>query len=65
MTSTEPQVADNGQYSITEAGRHLNLSFKTVKKYTDEGALKCKIHKATGKKLYSGSELKKFWRKTY
>lgn len=65
MTATEPEVADNGRYTVTQAAKLLGLSKPTIYKHTDSNALKCKIHKATGKKLYSGSELKKFWRSTY
>ena len=51
MIPTEPEVADNGRYTITEVGRHLKMDYKTVQKYTDQGALKCGIHKATKKKF--------------
>jgi len=65
MTATEPEVADNGRYTVTQAAKALEVSTKTINRRTDSRDLKCTIHKATGKKLYSGSELKKFWRSTY
>lgn len=65
MTPTEPEVVDSGRYSITEVGRHLKMDFKTVQKYTNEGALRCGTHKATKKKFYTGADIKKFWKAQY
>lgn len=65
MTATEPEVADNGRYTVTQAAKALKVSRQTIYTHTDSNALKCTIHKATGKRLYSGSDLKKWWRTTY
>lgn len=65
MTNTEPEVADNGRYSLSETCKVLKLSIKTVLKYTDTGDLKHGIHKHNGRKFYKGSEIKKFWKASY
>jgi predicted site-specific integrase-resolvase len=65
MTTTEPDVQDNGRYTVTQAAKALDVSTKTIQRHTDSGALKCIIHKATGRKLSTGLVLKKWWRATY
>lgn len=65
MTAIEPEVAETGRYSITETCKVLKLSFNTVTKYTDQGAIKCGIHKSNGRKFYTGSEIRKFWKSSY
>lgn len=62
MTPLEPQVADTGRYSITETCKLLGVTIKTIIKYTDQGDLKCGIRKANGRKFYTGSEIRKFWK---
>lgn len=65
LTSLEPEVSDNGRYTIGETCKILKLSFNTIKKYTDQGAIRCGIRKSNGRKFYTGAEIKRFWKATY
>jgi predicted site-specific integrase-resolvase len=65
MTTTEPIVSDSGRYPTMEACEILKISYKTLIKYTDQGAIKCGIRKSNKRKFYTGSEIKKFWKASY
>ncbi len=65
ITALEPEVVDNARYSLSETCKILNLSIKTVLKYTEQGAIKCGIRKSNGRKFYTGTDIKKFWKAQY
>ena len=65
MTATEPEVVDTGRYSTTETCKLLKLSFNTVMKYTKEGQIKHGVRKSNGRKFYTGTDIKKFWKASY
>lgn len=62
MVADEPIVNPDSRYTIKETGRLLGMSRNTVKKYTDSGQLKHVVHKATGKRLYTGYAIVLFWK---
>lgn len=65
LSNTEPNVADRGLYSIKETMNVLGIkSSKTLAKYTQNGLINCVYH-CTNKKMYQGSEIKKFWSRKY
>lgn len=65
MIATEPEVVDTGRYSLTEICDILRLSRNTVLKYTENGHIKCGIRKSNGRKFYTGTDIKKFWKSSY
>jgi DNA-binding transcriptional MerR regulator len=65
MVVLEPDIPDNGRYSIKETSRHLGIHRNSLKTYTDQGLIKCGFRKASMKKFYAGSEIKRFWKSTY
>ena len=62
MVATEPNVNPEARYTIGQTVELLGMSRNTVKKYTDSGQLRHVVHKATGKKLYTGQAIALFWR---
>ena len=62
ITSTEPNVAITGRYSIPETCKALGIHRNTLRLYTLEGKIKCGFRKASRKKFYTGAEILKFWR---
>lgn len=62
ITSTEPQVALNGRYSVTEASRMLGIHRTTLNKYTEEGKIKCGFRRLNGRKFYEGREILRVWK---
>lgn len=62
MTTTKPNVDENGKYSIGETAKALEVSRQTVKRYADNGMLKCGIWRHNGRKFFYGSEIIRFWR---
>lgn len=65
MTNLEPEVSDNGRYSITEAAKVLGLHRNTLLLHTDQCSIRCGIRKANGRKFYTGADIKKFWKAQY
>jgi DNA-binding transcriptional MerR regulator len=65
MTPTEPQVSDSGRYTITETSKILKLHPNTVRAHTEAGLIKCGFRRCNGRKFYTGSEIKRYWRSTY
>jgi predicted site-specific integrase-resolvase len=41
MTAEEPRVSREGRYSVTQTCLALGISRNTLRKYTDEGYIKC------------------------
>lgn len=62
ITPIEPKVADTGRYSVTETCAALGIHRNSLRKYTDQGLIKCGFRKATCRKFYAGREILKFWR---
>jgi len=65
MTALEPEVADNGRYSLTETCKILELSKTTMIRHTKNNAIKFGIRKSNGRRFYTGTDIKKFWRAQY
>ena len=41
ITPEEPRVAATGRYNITETCRALGICRNTLRRYTEEGKIKC------------------------
>lgn len=65
MTATEPQVADTGRYSVTEAAKALGVHRTTLFQHTKAGAIKCGIRKSNNRKFYTGADIKRLWKSSY
>lgn len=61
MNSTLEDVVDSGQYCIKEAAKKLGISRETLRRHTDKGNIRVNRHRYTGKKYYTGTELRRFW----
>lgn len=64
MKAEEPKVAPTGRYSIPETCEALGIHRNTLRRYTEEGRIKCGFRRTTGKKFYPGTEILKFWKAT-
>lgn len=62
ITAIEPNVALNGRYSVGEASAVLGIHRNSLRKYTEQGFIKCGYRRQTARKFYLGSEILKFWR---
>lgn len=62
ITAIEPKVAENGRYSVMQTCDALGIHRNSLRKYTDEGLIKCGFRKMTARKFYLGREILKFWR---
>ena len=62
ITSIEPNVIETGRYSVTETCKALGIHRNSLKKYTEQGMIKCGFRKLTARKFYAGREILKFWR---
>ncbi|MDR0763049.1 MAG: DNA-binding protein [Bacteroidales bacterium] len=60
---TEPQVADNGRYSIKKTCEMLGIHRNTLRKYTLAGVIKCGYRPPYMRKFYIGKEIVRCWKK--
>ena len=65
MVNLCPNVADDSRFPIGEAAALLGVSRGALRRYTDEGVIKCGRYRANKRRFYKGSELKRFWRSEY
>lgn len=74
MIPTEPNVADNGKYTVTQAAKVLEISRQTIKRHVDAGLFipnipnKKKPTTSAQKRLiktFSGKEIKRYWKNIY
>lgn len=61
ITVAEPQVQANARYGVTDTCKLLGIHRNTLRKYTDEGKIKCGFRRETARKFYLGSEIRRFW----
>lgn len=62
ITAIEPNVTLNGRYSVGEASAVLGIHRNSLRKYTEQGFIKCGYRRQTARKFYLGSEILRFWR---
>lgn len=62
MTNTEPKIPDADTYLIGETAAVLGISRHTVNKYLKDGFIRCGIRRCNNKKIFTGAEIKRFWR---
>lgn len=65
MVNERPDVTPSGRYSAAQTARVLGIHRNTLRKYTMQGLILPRIHKATGRKYYPGSEILRFWHESY
>lgn len=63
MIAGEPKVTETGRYNVTETCTLLGIHRNTLRRYTEQGHIKCGMRR-TGRKFYPGREILKFWRAT-
>lgn len=71
MTPTRPNVDMNGRYTITDAGRKLEVSKRAMQRYVDgytdrhgnfrAPVIKCSFNRAKTRRYITGKEIMKFW----
>ena len=62
MTAEEPKVNATGRYDVTRTCSALEIHRNTLRRYTEQGLIKCGFHKGTARKFYLGSEIIRFWK---
>lgn len=62
ITPIEPQCADGGRYSVTEACALLGIHRKTLERYRERHLIKAGFRINNHRKFYTGFEIKKLWR---
>lgn len=62
ITAEEPKVALTGRYSIRQTCEHLGIHRNTLRKYTEEGHIKCSFRRESFQKVYVGQEIIRFWK---
>ena len=65
MTSTQPDVKLTSRYSRVETCKLLGIHRNTLSRYTKSGKIRFGIRASTGRKFYLGSEILRFWQKSW
>lgn len=61
MNSERPLVKEGGLYSVSETCRLLGCHRNTLLRWTNEGLIRVHLRKKTGRKVYCGSDILRFW----
>ena len=62
MTTTTPNINETGRYSIGEASALLGIHRNSLRKYTEQGLIKCGYRRTNARRFYTGAELLRLWR---
>lgn len=62
ITATEPRVALDGRYTVSQTCLALGIHRNTLQRYTERGLIKCGLRRETARKFYLGRDIIKFWR---
>ena len=65
MTSSQPEVKLASRYSVGETCQLLGISRNTLARYAKKGKIRFGIRASTGRRFYLGSEILKFWQKSW
>lgn len=60
ITAIEPNVSATGRYSVNEASAALGIHRNSLRRYTEQGFIKCGYRRQTARKFYLGSEILRF-----
>lgn len=61
ITAIEPKVAPTGRYTVKQTCEHLGIHRNTLRRYTEEGHIKCSFRREAARKIYLGKEILRFW----
>jgi len=62
LVAIEPQCADAGRYNVTQACALLGIHRSTLERYRAQNLIVAGYRLHTGRKFYTGREIKKLWR---
>ncbi len=62
IRATEPVVAADGRYSVSQTCTALGIHRNTLQRYTEQGLIKCGYRRESARKFYKGSEIVRFWK---
>lgn len=61
VTAIEPKVTPTGRYTVKQTCECLGIHRNTLRRYTDEGHIKCSFRRESARKIYLGKEILRFW----
>jgi len=61
MTTTQPEISPSGLYGAKEAAEALKIDRSTLHRYTKAGICKATTRRASGRRVWKGSELLRLW----
>ncbi len=65
MNSSKPDVHAEGRYSINEVAAMLGINRSTLRRYTNNGLIKCGRWRTNGRPFYTGREILRLWLAMY
>ena len=64
MVSLQPNLNEAVRYSANEASAALGIHRNSLRNYEKAGLIKSGMHRANGRKFYTGREIIRFWKST-
>lgn len=65
MIVTKPNVEPSGLYNQSQAATALGIERHTLKRYADNGLIKCRVRKAGRGLVFTGADIIKCWQSMY
>ena len=62
ITANMPEINATDQLSIGEAAAVLGVHRNTMRRYTEQGLIKCRFRRATKRRFYTGADILRFWK---
>ena len=62
ITANMPEINATDQLSIGEAAAVLGVHRNTMRRYTEQGLIKCRFRRATKRRFYLGADILRFWK---
>lgn len=62
ITANMPEINATDQLSIGEAAAVLGVHRNTMRRYTEQGLIKCRFRRVTKRRFYLGADILRFWK---
>lgn len=55
-------ISDSDKYNLSQSAKLLKIDRKTLRTHADNGLIRCTYSKANKRRMFSGSELKRYYK---
>ena len=62
ITANMPEIKATDQLSIGEAAAVLGVHRNTMRRYTEQGLIKCRFRRVTKRRFFLGADIRRCWK---